>query len=224
MRGSSYTGTNQWFIAREQPPHLSCITPSATLGRPMQDIPYLDGVFAVGWAIDWIDHRVNVVRSAIAPSHPDATTWLNHRPLRTLDVFASGKMLPLFRTFLDHPTYDAFWRRIDFLPDDFARITIPSLAFTGWFDGTMYGTIWHFQEAQNYAPRSADQFLVVGPYTHTNAPDGGYDYQTGKPINTVGDLAVPDNALLPGLNMTHEFFDWCLKMVRDQNGNQSESL
>ncbi|CAF1574557.1 unnamed protein product [Didymodactylos carnosus] len=38
MRGSSYSGTNQWFTAREQPPHLSCITPSATLWRPMQDV------------------------------------------------------------------------------------------------------------------------------------------------------------------------------------------
>jgi putative CocE/NonD family hydrolase len=211
MRGSSYTGTNQWYIAREQPPHLSCITPSATLGRPMQDVPYFDGAFAVGWAIDWISHSVNTVKSPINQSHPDPTTWLNHRPLRTLDRYAAGKELPLFRTFLDHPTYDSYWRSIDFTSDDFARITVPSLAFTGWFDGTMYGTIWHFQEARYYAPRSADQFLIIGPYTHLNAPEGGYDYQTGKPMKTVGDLPVPNNALLPGLNMTHEFFDWCLK-------------
>jgi putative CocE/NonD family hydrolase len=51
MHGSSYTGTNQWYIAREQSSHLSCITPSATLGQPIQDVPYLDGVFGVGWAI-----------------------------------------------------------------------------------------------------------------------------------------------------------------------------
>ncbi|CAF3986573.1 unnamed protein product, partial [Rotaria sordida] len=60
MRGSSYTGTNQWFIAREQPPHLSCITPSATMGRPMQDVPYFDGAFAVGWAINWISRDLNI--------------------------------------------------------------------------------------------------------------------------------------------------------------------
>jgi putative CocE/NonD family hydrolase len=211
MRGSSYSGTNQWYIAREQSPHLLCITPSATLGRPMEDVPYFNGAFAVGWAIDWIGHSVNTAKSPIIQSHPDPTTWPTHRPLQTLDVFAAGKMLPLFRTFLDHPMYDAFWRSIDFTPNDFARITIPSLAFTGWFDGTMYGTIWRFQEASRYAQRNTDQFLIIGPYTHANAPDGGYDYQTGKPMKTVGDLPVPDNAFLPGFNMTHEFFDWCLK-------------
>jgi putative CocE/NonD family hydrolase len=128
-----------------------------------------------------------------------------------LDYYATGKILPLFQTFLDHPTYDSYWRSIDFTPDDFSLIKIPSLAFTGWFDGTMYGTIWRWQEARSYGSRHADQFLIIGPYTHGNAPDGGYDYQTGKPMKTVGDLPVPENALLPGFNMTHEFFDWCLK-------------
>ncbi|CAF4856046.1 unnamed protein product [Rotaria sp. Silwood1] len=211
MRGSSYTGTNQWFIAREQPPHLSCITPSATLGRPMQDIPYRDGAFGVGWAINWINYDLNINVSQINESHPDPMMWLNHQPLRTLDLYATGKNLVLYRTFLDHPTYDSFWRSIDFLPDDFARITIPSLAFTGWFDGTMFGTIWHFQGARYHAPRSASQFLIIGPYTHGNAPDGGYNYQTGKPMTTVGDLSVVENAVLPGLNVTREFFEWCLK-------------
>ncbi|CAF3814700.1 unnamed protein product [Rotaria sordida] len=211
MRGSSYTGTNQWFIAREQPPQLSCITPSATMGRPMEDAPYRDGAFAVGWAINWISRNLNINVSLINQPHPDPMMWLNHRPLRTLDLYATGKKLLLYRTFLDHPTYDHFWRSIDFVPDDFARITIPSLAFTGWFDGTMYGTIWRFQETRSYALRSDDQFLIIGPYTHENAPDGGYDYRTGEPMTMVGDLPVAENALLPGLNMTHEFFEWCLK-------------
>ena len=207
MRGSSYTGTNQWYIAREQPPHLLCITPSASLGHPMQDIPYRDGAFGVGWAISWI---LNVVKMPNG-FHPDPTSWLNHRPLYTLDEYVIGKILPVYRTFLDHPLYDSYWRSIDFIPDDFARITIPSLAFTGWFDGTMPGTILRFQGVRQYAPHRDDQFLIVGPYTHEDAPDGGYDYHTGKPVTKVGDVPIANNALLPGLNMTHEFFDWCLK-------------
>ncbi len=211
MRGSSYTGTNQWYIAREQSSHLSCITPSATLGQPIQDVPYVDGAFAVGWAISWILSVVKMTNSSINGFHPDPTSWLNHRPLYTLDEYVIGKTLSLYRTFLDHSIYDPYWRSIDFTPDDFARITIPSLAFTGWFDGTMSGTIWRFQGSRSYASRRDDQFLIIGPYTHEDAPDGGYDFRTGKPIKIVGDLPIPDNALLPGLNMTHEFFDWCLK-------------
>ena len=211
MRGSSYTGTNQWFIAKEQSPYLSCITPSATIAQPLQDIPYLNGAFAVGWAINWINNSLNIPKVPVNESHPDPSAWLSHRPLRTLDQYATGRRYSLYRTFLDHPTYDDYWRSFDFTADDFARITIPALAFTGWFDGTMSGTIWRFQQVRRYSPRHADQFLIIGPYTHMNAPDGGYDFQTGKPMKTVGDLPVPDNALLPGLNMTREFFNWCLK-------------
>ena len=212
MRGSSYTGTNQWFVAKLQPPHLSCITPSATIGRPMEDIPYLNGALGLNWALSWVGQAVNTPRpTPISPPQPNATSWLTHRPLRTMDVYATGRELSLYRTFLDHPTYDDYWRAMDFNQTDFEKITIPALSFTGWFDGTMHGTIWRFQDARRYAPRRADQFLIVGPYTHLNAADGGYDFSTGAPMLTVGDLPVPLNALLPGLNMTREFFDWCMK-------------
>ncbi|CAF4549661.1 unnamed protein product, partial [Rotaria sp. Silwood2] len=109
MRGSSYTGTNQWFIAREQPPHLSCITPSATLGRPMQDIPYRDGAFGVDWAINWINYDLNINVSQINESHPDPMMWLNHQPLRTLDLYATGKNLVLYHTFLDQSHHDSVY-------------------------------------------------------------------------------------------------------------------
>lgn len=211
MRGSSYTGTNQWFIAKEQSPYLSCITPSATIAQPLQDIPYLNGAFAVGWAITWINNSLNIPKVPVNESHPNPSSWLSHHPLETLDQYATGRTFSLYRTFLAHPTYDDYWRSFDFTTDDFARIKIPALAFTGWFDGTLPGTIWRFQQTRRYSPRRDDQFVIIGPYTHTNAPDGGYDFQTGKPMKTVGDLPVPSNALLPGLNMTHQFFDWCLK-------------
>ena len=212
MRGSSYTGTNQWLVAKLQPPHLSCITPSASVGRPMEDIPYINGALGLSWSIDWIGKAVNIPRPPpTSPAHPNATSWLSHRPIQTMDVYVTGRELSLYRTFLEHPTYDDYWRAMDFTQADFGKITIPALSFTGWFDGTMYGTIWRFQQSRRYAPRGVDHFLIVGPYTHLNAPDGGYDFITGKPILTVGDLPVSLNALLPGLNMTREFYDWCLK-------------
>ena len=63
--------------------------------------------------------------------------------------------------------------------------TAPSLASIGWFGGTIYGTSWHFQGARNNAPRRADQFLINGPYAQSNAPDGDYEYQTGKAMKAV---------------------------------------
>ncbi|CAF2935123.1 unnamed protein product [Rotaria sp. Silwood2] len=211
MRGASYSGENQWYTAREQPPHLSCITPSTTPARPMNEVPYDNGAFLLQWALLWINSYVNIVLPPAGTTHPNPKTWLNHRPLRTLDVFAVGRELPLYRTFLDHPTYDDFWRAIDLLANSLVNITVPTLAFTGWFDGTLTGTIGHFDEVRRSSPRTYDHFLIIGPYMHTSAPDGGYDYLTNEPILMMGDISIPKNALLPARNMTHAFFDWCLK-------------
>jgi uncharacterized protein len=191
MRGASYSGINQWAAALQQPPHLSCISPSATLERSMRDVPYDNGAFALWWGLTWIGSTLNIARPPANDPHPDPKTWLTHRPLRTLDLFATGREIPLYRTFLDHPTHDDFWRSVEFLPSDFKKINIPTMAFTGWFDSTLRGTIQNFHNVRNYSTNPNDHFLFIGPYVHSTAVDGGYDYLTGKPIQTVGDFAVP---------------------------------
>lgn len=212
MRGGSYSGGNQWYTAKERPPHLSCITPCTTPTSPLNGVPYHNGVFAIQWALNWIGLTLDIARPlpTMIP-HPDPKSWLNHRPLRTLDVYALGRELKLYRTFLDHPTFDDFWRLIDFTSLDYGNITVPSLAFTGWFDTTLPGTIEHYQGAYQFSSRKNDHFLFIGPYSHATAPDGGYDYMTDEPVPSLGDFIVPKNGLLPARNMTRQFFDWCLK-------------
>lgn len=211
MRGASYSGENQWSTAREKPPHLSCITPSSTPSGPMHIVPYDQGAFGLYWALNWVGLSLNINYSSPIDPHPDPKLWLNQRPLRTLDVYAIGRELPLYRTFIDHPTYDDFWRLIDFTADDFAKVDVPTLAFTGWFDSTLTGTIEHYQGVVQYSSRKSDHFLIVGPYTHATAVDGGYDYMTDLPVQYVGDIPVPENGLLRARNMTRQFYDWCLK-------------
>ncbi|CAF4070240.1 unnamed protein product, partial [Rotaria sp. Silwood1] len=205
MRGASYSGENQWYTARERPPHLSCITPSATPARPMHEVPYDNGAFALSWSLNWIGSNLNIMKPRAVEPHSNPMTWLNHRPLRTLDVYAIGRELPLYRTFLDHPTYDDFWRKIGFIPNDFSKINIPTLAFTGWFDSTLTGTMEHYQNIRQFSSLKDDHFLIVGPYSHSTAPDGGYNFLTNEPVPNVGDIPVPENGLLPARNMTLQF-------------------
>ncbi|CAF4295924.1 unnamed protein product, partial [Rotaria magnacalcarata] len=88
MRGGSYSGGNQWYTARERPPHLSCITPNTSPGGPMDGVPYHNGVFALLWSLNWIGSSLDIARSPAVNPHPNPMTWLNHRPLHTLDVYA----------------------------------------------------------------------------------------------------------------------------------------
>ncbi len=46
MMGFDYMGTDQWLAAREKPPHLVCIAPTAATGRYMEEVPPL-GEFSI---------------------------------------------------------------------------------------------------------------------------------------------------------------------------------
>ena len=209
MRGSSYTGTNQLYAAREQPPYLRCITPSASARGPMDDLPYQGGALRFDWALTW-----PAALSDSAVEVPTVLPWqdlLQHRPLATADELVFGRPLALYRRFLEHPRLDDHWRRIQLSERDYARIAVPSLSFTGWFDGTLPGTLAHYQGMQAHSPSVDKHFLIIGPWEHMTAPDGGHSYLTGEPVTRVGDLELPEDALLPGQEITRQFLDWCAK-------------
>ena len=49
---------------------------------------------------------------------------------RDLDV-VDGRPNPVFRRWLDHPSYDAYWQAMIPYKEDFANIDIPVLTTTG---------------------------------------------------------------------------------------------
>lgn len=211
MRGASYTGANQWYVAKGTPPALKCIAPNASAGRPFGELPYMGGVFMSGWAIGWVALLGN---SGVPKGTAQKVDWaklLSHRPLLTLDEAALGRPLALYREMLSHPTLDAFWKEIELAPADFRRIAIPAFGSSGWFDGTLPGTVRYFEEMRRHSPAARDQFLVIGPWEHANVSDGGYDYLTNQPRRSLGVLSFPDAAFYDGKERVREFFDWCLK-------------
>ncbi|CAF1098528.1 unnamed protein product, partial [Brachionus calyciflorus] len=55
----------------------------------------------------------------------------------------------------------------------------------------------HFKNIKKYGAKK-DHFIIIGPYSHETAPEGGLDYLTHKPIKNLGDLVLEDNAFLSG--------------------------
>jgi uncharacterized protein len=209
MRGSSYSGVYPWLAAKGGAPQLRCMNVNAAPDVPFAAVPYSGGALMQSWAMDWIgsftDKRVK------PGSKVNYDQLRTHRPLMTLDVAAHGVELKTYRDVLRHPTSDAFWKSAILTPRDYARIDIPTLAFVGWFDGSIAGTVKHYRSMKANSPAARDQFLVVGPWDHATAPDGGWDFTTGKRAATSGKFQLPDHAFLPGQRMTLAFFDWCLK-------------
>jgi uncharacterized protein len=200
--GLSYLGTVQWLAAREHPPHLVCMAPTAPGGRWFDEIPYLGGAFAYAWALNW----VNGVSGRISQGpNLDGLDWkrvLAHRPILTADSVL-GRVMPIYRAWLEHPTEGPFWHRIEYTPADFASIDIPTLTTTGWFDADQPGSMFYWRGLVANAPHPDRHFLMIGPWTHEQTFLGG--------SVRVGDTRLPATSIVDNKAIHLAFFDWCLK-------------
>jgi putative CocE/NonD family hydrolase len=195
---------------------LACISPNASFQSAFDGPPYLGGGLMLAWALSWttlVDRGMAerpIERQGLARK-VDHDRLLLHRPLATADVAMHGRGLRVYQQLLAHPTYDAFWAEAQLSVEDYRRIRVPALAFSGWYDTTLTGSIANYRAMRALAASADDQWLVVGPWDHAGASEGGYTRDTGQPMTRIGVLPVEPGGFLPGQRMAREFFDWCLK-------------
>lgn len=202
MFGLSYLGTVQWLAAKERPPHLACIAPTAPGGRWFDEMPYLGGAFALEWAVGWA-HGVSG-RIQQAPNL-EGTDWgrvLAHRPILSADSVL-GRVNPIYRGWLTHPTSGPFWSRMEFTAPDFAAIEIPTLTTTGWYDADQPGSLHYWRGLMEHARNRSEHFLMIGPWEHTQTFQ---EATTKVGLNEFSPESVVDNKAIHAA-----FFDWCLK-------------
>jgi putative CocE/NonD family hydrolase len=201
MVGGSYLATVQWLAARDRPPHLVCLIPQAPAGRYFEELPYIGGAWLMQWSLNWINGTSG--RSAQGPNL-GAIDWEKvyaHRPLLTMDE-AMGRKMPLYRDFLTHSTIDEYWKRILFTEDDFRKIDLPALTFTGWFDADQPGAMSYWIGMRKHSPARDRQFLIVGPWQHGEAIRGG--------SLAVGELRFSGESVVNVDSLHLAFFDYCL--------------
>ena len=212
MRGASYTGTNPWYAARERPPHLVAVSPSASAAGGNQDITWRGGIFSFEHSLHW-GSRTREGPPLVNGPEVDWDALLSVRPLITADEVVTEQVLPVWRGLATHRLRDPHLAALEFRAEDYARSTVPSLAFSGWQDGCLGGTVSHFRGMHQHSPARQAQHLVVGPWNHHGAADGGYAYETGLPINPLGDLTVPEHGFVVGRDVVRAFFDHHLRGI-----------
>ena len=110
----------------------------------------------------------------------DAYDWyLNLGALSNADAKYLHNRLPTWNDFVNHPDYDAFWKRQGFAPW-LTRVTVPILNVAGWWDQEdFYGPIKIYELLEQHD--SAHQnFLVVGPWNH-----GGWSRGDGQKLGRI---------------------------------------
>jgi uncharacterized protein len=202
MFSGSYNASVAWSAAARRPPALRAIATNAS-NAPGIDTPMQGGVFLnfmYPWPLytadgRWLD-EFNYGDSR-RWSTLDQIWYRSGRRYRERDLI-DGHPNPVFRTWLDHPTYDEYWRRLIPYGDQFVGIDIPVFVQTGYFDGGAVGALYYLREHYRHRP-DADHRLLIGPYHHF-AMNAGV-------LNTINGYEIDPAARLDLQEIRLQWFD-----------------
>ncbi len=203
MTGGSYVGTVQWLAARERPPHLACLLPKAAAGRWFDETPYLGGAFLMGFALGWANLTSGHIAQDPNAALVDWEPIYRHRPLGSMDS-AMGRHMPVYQDWLRHPTFDEYWRRITVDDTDFARIDLPALTVTGWFDADQSGALHYWRGMRRHSPARDRQYLLIGPWQHITTI-------YGHGPTRLGELEFSPQSVVDVQANDFRWFDACLE-------------
>lgn len=206
MIGGSYLGFSQWAAVKKLHPALKTIVPQVAVGIGI-DYPAQNNIF-MNYMLQWIQYVTNNKLTDESDFNNSSkwdsinTAWYKSgKSFRALDTI-SGKPSKIFQRWLDHPGYDTYWQKMVPYKEDFARINIPILTTTGYYDDDQIGAMYYFKQHHQYN-KNANHYLVIGPYDHGGAQSYGFTYVNGNPIDPAARISIDDLAF--------SWFDYILK-------------
>ncbi len=177
MYGGSYEGFTQWAAAKHLPKALKALMPSVT-AAPGIDVP-MEGNVPQSFVYYWPFYTTTNKMLDDAPYNDRGRWWkmkrqwyVTGRAYRDLDKI-EGTPNPFFDRWLEHPGYDAYWQGMIPYRQEFARIDIPILTTTGYYDDGQIGALYYFSQHHEYLP-GAEHYLLIGPYDHIRGQRGTF--------------------------------------------------
>jgi uncharacterized protein len=114
-----------------------------------------------------------------------------------------GDSIRFWNDAFNHPDYDDFWKSRD--PRPFLKNVTPAvMTVGGWFDAEdLYGTLHTYEAIEKQNPPSANNFLVMGPWSHGQ-------WSSGTAPN-LGNIYWGQDANKSYQTLEKHFFDYYLK-------------
>ncbi len=207
MYGGSYNGFTQWASTKKLHPALKTIVPSAA-AAPGIDAPMMNNV-VMGFQFSWT-YYVSNNKYLDNEDYNNRKQWSDLEQkyfttgssYRSLDSLLGRPKNKIFNRWLNHPTYDDYWRNMIPNKEQFSKINIPILTTTGYYDGGQVGALHYMRELDKHNP-NANQYLIIGPYGHfgsQGSPDSVYN---GYKIDSVANISIT--------NIIFQWFDYILK-------------
>lgn len=172
--GLSYMGWTQWWTASQSPPALKAIVPEVAPPDHFYNCPYQNGIF-VCWMMDWagalsdrVPHRAGPgAYGGFAVNREEAYGKL---PYIDFDKTRNYKPTPWWRTWIKQNTASGdYWKAISYQTrESYAKVKVPSLAISGWFDANFPGTPMNYLGMKRHGGTEAARKprMVVGPWQH----------------------------------------------------------
>lgn len=197
MYGGSYTGYSQWAAVKNIHPALKTIVPQVAV-MPGYDTPMENNV-QMNLGLYW-SHNNIYKKEPLGRGLP--FEWFEKGiAFKDMDSLA-GYRNPIFQKWLSHPDYDGYWQSMIPSPQEYAEIDIPILTTTGYYDGSQIGAIQYFKQHTKYN-KSANHYLVIGPYDHWGAQR--------KPSKSLMGYEIDPVANIDMMNLAYQWLDYVLK-------------
>jgi uncharacterized protein len=167
--GGSYSGFTSWAATKRVHPALKTIV-AYVAAIPGQGLPMENNVFLnanYGWAFYVANNRYLDDETYNQPARWQALNrnWFaSGRPYREIDQ-VDGAPNRLLQRWLEHPAYDSYWQAMVPYGEEFARIEVPVLSITGYYDDGQISALQYVKEHYRHKP-DAEHYLVIGPYDH----------------------------------------------------------
>jgi putative CocE/NonD family hydrolase len=206
MYSGSYNGFTQWAAVKFHNAALKTIVPYVA-NNPGNGLPMENNVFLlVNYA--WPYYVSNNRYLDDAAYDDPALRSLNERWYESGKSFREvpsiyGRADPWLEKWLDHPSFDGYWRSMVPYKEDFSRIDIPVLTVTGYYDDGQGSALNYLKDHYAYDKHAA-QYLVIGPYDHFGSQAAHKDdVLRGYPIDPVAQFSTQ--------KLTFDWFDWIMR-------------
>jgi len=171
--GLSYMGWTQWWTATQTPPSLKAIVPEVAPPDHLVNCPYQNGIL-VCWMVDWAGALSGRTPHSAGPGGYGgfAVNREQAYQLPYIDFDKTRHYLPTswWRKWVMQNTSEGeYWKGIAYqTPGSYAKVAVPSLAITGWFDANFPGSPANFLAMKKYGatPQARQPQMVIGPWEH----------------------------------------------------------
>lgn len=206
MYGGSYSGFAQWAATKNLHPALKTIVPYVAaipgLGLPMENNIFITPNYGWAFYVTNNKHLDNEVYNDPHRWNRMQDNWYASGAAYNKIDSVDGTPNPWLQKWLKHSSFDRYWQDMIPYKEDFSRINIPVLSITGYYDDGQISAIQYLKEHYKYNPQ-ADHQLIIGPYDHFGAQQGGTPVLRGYEVDPV--------ALINTRELTYQWLDYVLK-------------